>query len=581
MTGIIEKFRDRLAEHEALPQMVVLGIVSGLAASLLIVAFRWLIETPLLLAFGDNVDNFESLSPLMRFMLPFGGALLLGLVLTFVDRKHHSVSVGHVLDRLHNYQGKIPASNMVLQFFGGVVALVTGQSLGREGPSIHLGAGISSLLGQYFRLPNNSLRTLVACGSAAGIAASFNTPMAGVIFAMEVILMEYTIVGFIPVILASVLGAAISQLVFGGDYSFVVVQSQPNIVTELPYLVFSGLVFAVVAAAFIRLHLLCMAHQHRPTLLRYSIIGLLTGGVAVVLPEILGGGYDTLNLAMSERLDLQLLVWIVVAKLIVTAVATGLGMVGGLIGPTLMIGGCLGAILGLLGNSLASGASDPGFYVSLGMVAMMGAVLNAPLAALVAILELSRSPEIIFPAMLLVVVACLGVQTVFSYRGIFVEQLRVKGHDLFAEPGKAFLRRVGVRSVMNRSLHVADAEVTVAAAENIVASGAIWLVIEDENAYRLLATADLARNLEQLAREEQEQAGAESSAAEQSIDLLSMPAFHFDVALVDSLASLHEASEAIRSAGAEALLVIESVGYTESRPVGVLSRETLANYTGM
>jgi hypothetical protein len=215
------------------------------------------------------------------------------------------------------------------------------------------------------------------------------------------------------------------------------------------------------------------------------------------------------------------------------------------------------------------------------MVAMMGAVLNAPLAALVAILELSRSPEIIFPAMLLVVVACLGVQTVFSYRGIFVEQLRVKGHDLFAEPGKAFLRRVGVRSVMNRSLHVADAEVTVAAAENIVASGAIWLVIEDENAYRLLATADLARNLEQLAGDEQEQATAESSAAEQSIDLLSMPAFHFNVALVDSLASLHEASEAIRSAGAEALLVIESVGYTESRPVGVLSRETLANYTGM
>jgi hypothetical protein len=121
----------------------------------------------------------------------------------------------------------------------------------------------------------------------------------------------------------------------------------------------------------------------------------------------------------------------------------------------------------------------------------------------------------------------------------------------------------------------------VAAAENIVASGAIWLVIEDENAYRLLATADLARNLEQLARDEQEQAGAESSGTEQSIDLLSMPAFHFDVALVDSLASLHEASEAIRSAGAEALLVIESVGYTESRPVGVLSRETLANYTGM
>lgn len=590
--SFVERFRDRLSYHDALPQMVVLGVLSGLAASLLIVAFRWLIESPLGIAFGDNVDNFESLSPLWRFLLPFLGALILGIGLRVLDDKHHSVSVSHVLDRLHNYQGKIPASNLIVQFFGGIVALVSGQSVGREGPGIHLGAGAASLLGQYLKLPHNSLRTLVACGAAAAIAASFNTPMAGVVFAMEVILMEYTITGFIPVILASVLGAAISQLVFGADLSFVAVHSQPSVVTELPYLVLSGIVFSVAAAGFIKLHLLCMQEQQRSIIGRFALVGLMTGAVAVFVPQVLGNGYDTLNLAMTDRIDVQLLIIILFAKLLVTAIATGLGMVGGVIGPVLMIGGCLGGVLGMLGGTLASGASDTGFYVSLGMVAMMGAVLNAPLAALVAILELSNSPGIIFPAMLIVVVACLGVQVGFSYRGIFAEQLKLKGHDLFAEPGKGFLSRLGVRSLMNKSFRLVDTEFDFATARRLVESSAIWLVVEQEENYRVLTMADLARYLQRDAEQQAADVHAENAvdAKEASVEpgpeqdvvnLDQIPAQQYDVALVDSLSSLHDASKQMRETGAEVLLVIESISYSESRVVGVLTRDTLTSYYGM
>lgn len=603
ISSFIDRFRDKLSHHDALPQMVILGVLSGLAAALLIVAFRWLIETPLALAFGANVDDFESLPPLLRFAVPFAGALLLGAALSFVQRQYQSVSVSHVLEQLHNNRGRLPAMNIAVQFFGGIVALASGQSVGKEGPGIHLGAGVASQLGQYFKLPDNAMRTLVACGAAAGIAASFNTPMAGVVFAMEVILMEYTITGFIPVILASVLGATINQLVFGTELSFVAVNNQGSLVSELPFMVASGFAFALTAAAFIRLHLYCLQRNSRPIWQRYLLIGVLTGTVAIYVPQILGTGYDTLNQAISNSLELRLLFIIVIAKLIVTAVATGLGMVGGIIGPTLMIGGCLGAIMGWVGNSLVSTASEPGFYVVLGMVAMMGAVLNAPLAALIAILELSHNPGILFPAMLLVVVACVGVQTIFSYRGIFAEQLNVKGHDLHAETGKGFLSRVGVRSAMNRSFHIVSFPLSMDVIRQQVASESIWLVIKldangieeasesnktcsDENQsdirrqvglcnnFALVATADLARLLDSEQHQLPDEILSPYVLDELGIKL-------FDLALIDSLASLHNAGAVMRDSSAEVLIVVETHYIAESRILGIITRATLENYYGL
>ena len=117
----------------------------------------------------------------------------------------------HVLSRMHSHYSVLPLKNTLVQFFGGVFSLATGQSGGREGPGIHLGGALNSLLGQRLGLPNNSLRMLIACGTAGGIAAAFQTPLAGVIFAMEVIIAEYTVVGFIPVILAAVSASAVSR----------------------------------------------------------------------------------------------------------------------------------------------------------------------------------------------------------------------------------------------------------------------------------------------------------------------------------------------------------------------------------
>lgn len=221
-TRQLDRFRARLAHADALPQLAILGCISGLLTGLIAIAFRLSFELPLTLLLPNGSESFEALSPGTRFLLPVLGALIIGLLVHRFKPEQRVLGVGHILDRMQHHQAQLPAANALLQFIGAALALLTGHSVGREGPAVHLGAASSSLLGQQLQLPNNSLRTLTACGVAAAIAASFNTPLAGVIFAMEVVLMEYTITGFIPVILAAVSGGVLSRIAFGTQPAFAI-----------------------------------------------------------------------------------------------------------------------------------------------------------------------------------------------------------------------------------------------------------------------------------------------------------------------------------------------------------------------
>ena len=197
-------FRGRLATANALPQLALLGILTGLVTAAVIIAFRSLIEGAGALMLTGSAEDFESLGIAARIALVMTGAALLALLLHRYRPSARRVGVVHVMERLSRHQGYLPLKNAMIQFFGGAIALLSGQSGGREGPAIHLGATTASLFGQAARLPNNSIRTMVACGTAAAIASSFNTPIAGVIFAMEVVMMEYAIASFTPIILAAV-----------------------------------------------------------------------------------------------------------------------------------------------------------------------------------------------------------------------------------------------------------------------------------------------------------------------------------------------------------------------------------------
>lgn len=563
-----ESLRDKLATGDSLPHLTLLGLLTGIIAGAIIVLFRWAVEIPLGYFLPGNFENFEAVNHYTHFFLPLAGATALGLILQCVDKRHHAASIGHVLDRLQNHQGRMPASNFATQFFGGAACLLSGQSVGREGPAVHLGAGAGSLLGQWLKLPANSLRPLAGCGVAAAIAACFNTPMAGVIFAMEVVLMEYTIVGFIPVTLAAVAGVAMTRLAFGPEIAFIDAQTVMGDLRELPLMAAAGLIIALFSATYIRLH--CSANRwslHRPIALRLTLAGLFTGICALWLPQIMGVGYDTIGSAMTGELGFWLLLAIALAKLLATSVSLGVGMPGGVVGPLLFIGACIGGAVGNIAHIIMpESASAIGFYVILGMGAMMGATLNAPLTAMMTILELTFNPNIIFPGMLVVVVACLGTRWAFKCDGLFPQVLRVQGKFRSTEILEQLLSRTGVRGLMDRKLAETSNHMTRTAAEHLLSQHPHWILLRDSQ--QLLQPADLAAYLQQQTASDDSQIN--------EINLHEIPARRYDLARIAADASLYEALELMNRQQVDALW-IESLA-DDHQPLGIISREKINNY---
>jgi len=325
-----------------------------------------------------------------------------------------------VLDALE-HAARLPLANALAQWAGAAISIIAGHSVGREGPAIHLGAACGSLLGQQRALSEAGLRVLVACGVAAAIAASFNTPLAGVVFAMEVVVTEYSVAGFAPVILAAVSATALTRAVYGADPAFHVPDLAMRSLWELPYIAALGALIGVLASGFTAsLTFFARLGTRLPFWLAALLGGAAVALIALAVPEVMGIGYDTVNAALLGELGLGALALIALAKVLATTAGVGLGLPGGLIGPLLVSGAAAGGALGVLGAWVAPQyASASGFYALIGMGAMMGGSLHAPLAALTAMLELSGNPNIIWPGMLAVIAAFGVSREVFGQRPLF------------------------------------------------------------------------------------------------------------------------------------------------------------------
>ncbi|MGB5441243.1 MAG: chloride channel protein [Gammaproteobacteria bacterium] len=558
----------RLSSLHALPQLAMLAIPVGLLSAAVIIAFRMLVESmQALLLPGGGVENYEALAPLLRFLLPAGGGLLIGLGLQYLRDETRQTGIVHVMERLAYHQGKLPLRNAITQFLAAAISIISGHSVGREGPSVHLGATSGSQLGQWLRLPHNSNRTLAACGIAAAIAASFNTPLAGVIFAMEVVMMEYSLASFAPVILSAVIATTLTQAVFGSGTVFTIPPTQLGSLLELPYVTLMGIALGSLAALFIHL----LQHSTRrsagwPIWIRCSLGGSLVGCIALLVPEVMGIGYDTVNQALLGQLGLSVLLGITVAKLLATALGLGLGLPGGLIGPTLVIGAVAGGAMGIMADIWLPGdIASPAFYAMIGMGTMMGATLQAPLAALTAMLELTANPHIILPGMLALIAGGLVSSEVFGKASVYLVLLRARGLDYNDTPLTQTLRRIGVASVMDRQLETLPETCSREQVRTALESEPRWIVIlQDTTPHSLMPAADLARHL-------QEPGPAEESL----INLLDIPATRLEFSDIDFQSTLQEALEKINSTGKEALYVTRNAAPGIRRIHGVLTREMI------
>nr|WP_301282026.1 chloride channel protein [Halomonas sp. 707B3] len=566
-----------MANVDALPQLCVLGLVSGVITGAVMVAFRLLLEAGAVLYMPEgDPEAFEGLSPWLRALLPIVAVTLIGLLLYRQRSAARKLGVSHVIERLTYHQGRFPLRNWLNQWWVGVVSVLGGLSAGREGPAIHLGAAASSGLGLKLRLPNNSLRVLVACGTAAGISASFNTPIAGVIFAMEVVMMEYTLMSFMPVILASTMGALVAQVMYGNEPAFRIPEVALGSLMNLPWIVVIGLVIGLMAGLFIHISR-SQRLQTLPLWLRLGVVGVGTGVLAWWFPEIQGIGYDSVAAALNNQLAINVLLALMVAKLLITAITVAGGVPIGIIGPVLVAGAATGALGGMLGGWLwPEKAADPGIYAMLGMAAMMGAVLQAPLAALMALLELTHTPTIMLPGMLVVVVACLTSRQLTGCEGFFISSVRYGLHPL-QQPLMQALSRVSVPAVMERQLVRTERMITLDQARRLLETNPMWLVIErssEDKPVLGLKAAELARWL----LEHDKALDGEVPPEDELIDLLEIPGQRLEMAPIGLQATLSEAFLKLQDSALGALYVVHGYRPKQQRISGIITRGAIERY---
>jgi len=441
-----------IRKHLALPktswQICLLAIIGGFASALLVILFTLTIEAIQQLYLIKR-DNYNTLDKISRFDLPIVGSLIILFFAWLTGYKYLRTGIPFVIHRLKVAHGVMPLKNTLNQFFGSAVALASGFSVGREGPAVHLGAACSSYLGSLLKLPHNCIRTLCACGIAAGIAATFNTPIAAVLFVMEVIMREYKVHIFIPIMLASLVGSLVTSFVFEKSDHFEYFNKIDLMQLHYIPLVILAIFLGVLAAAFNKSLVGIIKHSVKIHIVpRLMLAALITGSLGYLIPGAMGTGTVAIDLSLANNWQVGLLFSLLLAKLLMTTFALGLGIPGGIIGPIISIGAIAGALSGALVMQIYPSEHIGSDFMLMGMAGFMAASLNAPLAALLAVVELSGQLEIIIPAMIVITIASIISGQLFNNRSIFTMQLDVQNLIYSKPPVEKTLQKIGVLGVI-------------------------------------------------------------------------------------------------------------------------------------
>ncbi|TDO98334.1 chloride channel protein [Marinomonas balearica] len=406
----------------------------------------------------QHPENYEALSVLERIIIPSTGCLVLAVFWVLLRPKTQKVGIPYVVERLNYYQGNLPFSNALAQFIGAFIGLAAGLSIGKEGPAAHIGATFGSQLGQRFRLSFENIEVLVACGVTGAIAAAFQTPLAAMLFTFEVIFIRYSMSQVLPVLLSAVSATVLSQSILGHlEWFEVVSMDVPNFDLSLAMvcLVLVGLT-VVFASLFFQVQKWLWRFSHWSIWYRFSIVALLTSLVGGLFPQVLGGGYDTINMVFSGGVLATSLFFIAFLKMLLTASSIGLGIPGGMIGPTFSIGGLLGLQVAVWFDTGLPVPIETALFVLLGMASMMAACFQAPLAALLAMLEMTHTSEVIFPAMFVIVLSCLLTKLLFKQDSVFIERLNYLGLSSVSSPMEKQLRSHIVEPVAHSAIVISN-----------------------------------------------------------------------------------------------------------------------------
>ncbi len=408
-------------------------IAVALGAAVFAIAFRELLSTVFRVAFDsrDIVSAFNRLPPVWRCVLPAIGGGLAGMVAWATARASQGHGVGDVMEAVVFGRRRLSMRITLLKSLGSWFAIVTGGSIGREGPLIQFGGTLGSSVGRLFRLADDHKRALMAAGTAAGFAAAYNTPVAAVLFVLEVVTGIVAMDAILGTIVAAAIATVVTRAVIGagpiyGERAFELIGGG-----ELVAYVALGLVAALAAQGFMRMLTAgksLFARTRLPQPWRAGAGGLLVGLIAVWLPQVTGNGYEPLNGILDGALPLALVIWLLFAKALATTASVSSGSPGGVFTPTLFLGAAVGMCFHELLVLVVGGPhiGSSGAYALVGMAATTAATTHAPIMAAVLVFEFSRDYAVVVPLLLATAVATLLSRFMRS-DSIYSAELRGRG----------------------------------------------------------------------------------------------------------------------------------------------------------
>ena len=453
--------------------MAVLAVVVGLAGGLGAVGFRYLIDFFQNLAYGSSEELLNvvlELSWYLKVWVPAAGGLVVGPLVYFFAREAKGHGVPEVMEAVALKGGVIRKRVVFVKTLASAISISTGGSVGREGPIVQIGSAIGSTLGQMLKVSQDRMRALVGCGAAAGIAATFNAPIAGSMFALEVVLGEFGLATFSPIVISSVVATAVSRAFLGDIPAFIVPAYELVSAWEFPMYFVLGLFCAVAGVTFTKVLYLVedlFDDFKFPEYLKAIIGGMILGAGGLFFPQILGVGYGAIDLALMQNLVWWLFLVLVVVKILATSITIGSGGSGGIFAPSLFMGAMAGGFFGVVVHQLfPTVTASPGAYSIVGMGAVVSATTHGPLAAILILFEMTGNYKIILPLMLSCIVATIFAGQLMK-ESIYTLKLARRGIDIREGKEVNVLKSMFVKDVMNRDVET-------------IAEGSAWVEMTDK-----------------------------------------------------------------------------------------------------
>lgn len=433
----------------------VLSVIIGAAVAVAAILFREAIGLVQLLWLGssdeDVLTSARNIAWYWILAAPVAGGFVVGLLLERMTARRAG-GVADVIEARAISGRALELREGLMSALVTVISLGSGASAGREGPVVHLGATLASIVSHRRKMPEWCSRTLLAAGVASAISASFNAPIAGVLFAHEVILQHYAMRSFVPIVIASTFGSVLTRMWFGEATAFIIPAYQITSYWEFPAFALLGVVAAIVAVLF-QFSLFSAEYVARgiDIKLRYRPVigGAMIGIMGVFYPHILGVGYEVTDLVLWNQLPLGLLLILIVMKTAATAITLASRFGGGIFSPALYLGALTGGAFGLIAGSVfPSMASSEGLYAILGMGAVAGAVLGAPISTTMIVFELTGGYALSI-ALLLTVAIAHGISHAVHGHSYFHWQLEMRGLYDHEGPHRTLMRTKKVMDFMD------------------------------------------------------------------------------------------------------------------------------------